>query len=193
MSCSATAANLIHKQRNFPHYEVLAVDAHPVPTRPSDDSPAAHGKPLQLLLHRVPQLLPSDPLAVVGARWHDVDVNNQVVNISGHDKFFIPSVGLRLQRVTPAATTQGSLSYEWTCRRRRYRLLRAGHAPPARDGCLMASGEVERAPVVLPRPGSPRRSGTCSIRRRRCGIRQSSHSARRRTTRGNGPGNCKRR
>ena len=50
--------------------------------------------------------------AVAGARWHYVTVENQTVDVDGHEDFFIPSVGLRLQRATPAATTQASLSYE---------------------------------------------------------------------------------
>jgi hypothetical protein len=50
--------------------------------------------------------------AVGGARWHNVNVDNQVVDVTGTSNFFIPSVGLRLERVTPAATTQASLSYE---------------------------------------------------------------------------------
>ena len=50
--------------------------------------------------------------AVAGARWHYVSVENQTLDVDGHEDFFIPSVGLRLQRATPAATTQASVSYE---------------------------------------------------------------------------------
>ncbi len=50
--------------------------------------------------------------AVAGARWHYVNVENQTVDVNGHEDFFIPSIGLRLERMTPAATTQASVSYE---------------------------------------------------------------------------------
>ncbi len=50
--------------------------------------------------------------AVAGARWEYVSVENQTLDINGREDFFIPSIGLRLQRTTPAATTQASVSYE---------------------------------------------------------------------------------
>ena len=51
--------------------------------------------------------------AAGGARWHSVTVNNEVVDVSGHDNFFIPNIGLRLDHITPTATTQASVGYEW--------------------------------------------------------------------------------
>jgi hemolysin activation/secretion protein len=50
--------------------------------------------------------------AVAGARWHYVNVENQVVDITDQEDFFIPGIGLRLERTTPAAVTAASLSYE---------------------------------------------------------------------------------
>lgn len=51
--------------------------------------------------------------AYAGARYQNVEVNNKAVNIQGEDNFFLPSVGLRLERSTETSSTNASIGLEW--------------------------------------------------------------------------------
>ncbi len=48
-----------------------------------------------------------------GARYEDVRVENELVNITGHQGFFLPSVGLDLTRFTEEAASDVRLRLEW--------------------------------------------------------------------------------
>jgi len=49
---------------------------------------------------------------VVGAKWENVHVNNEIVNQEGDADFFLPHIGLEFERVTEKATTLASVDYE---------------------------------------------------------------------------------
>ena len=49
---------------------------------------------------------------IVGARWHRVNVENETVLTEGTESFFLPNIGLRLDRETPECTTIASLNVE---------------------------------------------------------------------------------
>ena len=48
-----------------------------------------------------------------GARFQDVDVNNLAVGISGSENFFLPHVGVQLNRHTEEASTNVTATLEW--------------------------------------------------------------------------------
>lgn len=48
-----------------------------------------------------------------GLRWHSERVNNQTVDIIGTDQFFLPSLGIQLERATDEAITFAYLRGEW--------------------------------------------------------------------------------
>lgn len=50
---------------------------------------------------------------IAGVRWWDIFVDNETVGQKAREDFFLPHVGLQLQRVTDTATTQAALSFEW--------------------------------------------------------------------------------
>lgn len=49
-----------------------------------------------------------------GARWENVEVNNEVVAIQGREDFFIPRVGARAERRTDEWTLEGQLALEFS-------------------------------------------------------------------------------
>lgn len=50
--------------------------------------------------------------AFLGARFQHIKVRNDIVDIEGQDDFFIPTIGLRLERRTDIASTRGSIALE---------------------------------------------------------------------------------
>jgi len=57
--------------------------------------------------------------AVAGARWRHIEVINYdiptgMVLARGSEEFFLPYVGLRVERIADTAVTQGSVTLEWT-------------------------------------------------------------------------------
>lgn len=50
--------------------------------------------------------------AFLGARFQHISVENEIVDIEGQDYFFIPYIGLRLDRRTDIANTRASISLE---------------------------------------------------------------------------------
>lgn len=50
---------------------------------------------------------------VTGLRWESVSTDNQAVDVTGRDSFFLPSVGLRLERFTDEASTAAFARVEW--------------------------------------------------------------------------------
>ncbi|MBT8484937.1 MAG: hypothetical protein KJO43_05110, partial [Phycisphaerae bacterium] len=50
---------------------------------------------------------------LAGARWQHVDVDNQVVLVSGAADFVLPQIGLRAERTTDEAVTRGLVRLEW--------------------------------------------------------------------------------
>ncbi|MBL9105011.1 MAG: hypothetical protein JNL82_28960, partial [Myxococcales bacterium] len=50
---------------------------------------------------------------VTGLRWDSVSTNNQAVDVSGRDSFFLPSVGLRLERFRDDSSTSAFARIEW--------------------------------------------------------------------------------
>lgn len=49
-----------------------------------------------------------------GARWENVEVNNEVVSIQGREDFFIPRLGVRAERRTDEWTLEGQLAIEFS-------------------------------------------------------------------------------
>ena len=49
-----------------------------------------------------------------GARWENVEVNNEVVSIQGREDFFIPRVGARAERRADEWTLEGQLALEFS-------------------------------------------------------------------------------
>jgi len=49
---------------------------------------------------------------VVGAKWQHVEVDNEIINQSGSEDFFLPYIGLEFERVTETMTTLISTEYE---------------------------------------------------------------------------------
>ncbi len=49
-----------------------------------------------------------------GARWENVEVNNEVVSIQGREDFFIPRLGVRAERRTDEWTLEGLLAIEFS-------------------------------------------------------------------------------
>ncbi len=50
---------------------------------------------------------------VGGARYENIEVDNQIVGIRGEEDFFLPYAGLRLQRYTEESRTDVSATVEW--------------------------------------------------------------------------------
>jgi hemolysin activation/secretion protein len=50
---------------------------------------------------------------LAGARYEDVEVDNKIVAIDGHEDFFLPHVGVHLQRYTEEASTDLNVTLEW--------------------------------------------------------------------------------
>lgn len=50
---------------------------------------------------------------VAGLRWESLSVDNQAVDVQGRDSFFLPSLGLRLERFTDEAGTSAFVRTEW--------------------------------------------------------------------------------
>ena len=50
---------------------------------------------------------------LLGARWENVSVLNQVAQMEGRANFFIPNAGLRVERVTDTASTRAYAGVEW--------------------------------------------------------------------------------
>jgi hemolysin activation/secretion protein len=53
--------------------------------------------------------------AAAGAYWQNIRVNNELLRLEGETRFFLPYLGVRLERETPIARTNVSLDWEWTC------------------------------------------------------------------------------
>jgi len=51
--------------------------------------------------------------AFAGARWRNIMVENEAAETSGESDFFLPTVGLRLERNTGTSSTYGQVEYEW--------------------------------------------------------------------------------
>jgi len=49
---------------------------------------------------------------VVGAKWQNVRVNNNIIGEEGEDDFFLPHVGLEFERVNETSTFLASIDYE---------------------------------------------------------------------------------
>jgi hemolysin activation/secretion protein len=49
-----------------------------------------------------------------GARWEDVEVNNDAVQIEGDEELFLPYLGCRFERWGETASTAGRVTLEWT-------------------------------------------------------------------------------
>lgn len=49
---------------------------------------------------------------VVGARWENVKVENEVIDVTGESDFFLPTVGLRYERFTQTASSIAEVEYE---------------------------------------------------------------------------------
>lgn len=50
--------------------------------------------------------------AVMGAKFQNITIDNQAAGTSGDEDFFLPSIGVRLERQTELSTTRGSLMLE---------------------------------------------------------------------------------
>lgn len=50
---------------------------------------------------------------VGGAKWQNVEVKNELAAATGRSDFFLPYVGLRLDRATETATTNASINFEF--------------------------------------------------------------------------------
>lgn len=50
---------------------------------------------------------------LAGIRWESMRVNNQAVDETGHDGFFLPSLGARLERFTDESSTEAYARAEW--------------------------------------------------------------------------------
>jgi hypothetical protein len=50
---------------------------------------------------------------VAGARWLNVEVTNDIVDIEGESDFFLPRVGVRWERRTSVVSTEGLIHVEW--------------------------------------------------------------------------------
>jgi len=48
-----------------------------------------------------------------GARWMNVEVDNEIINVDGQDDFFLPRIGARLEKQTDLASTFVDLGLEW--------------------------------------------------------------------------------
>lgn len=50
---------------------------------------------------------------ITGLRWETLSTDNQAVDVTGSDSFFLPSLGLRLERFTDEAATTAFARIEW--------------------------------------------------------------------------------
>lgn len=51
--------------------------------------------------------------AYVAARWENIQVTNQLVDTTGDTNFFLPSIGLRMERNTETAISNAQVGVEW--------------------------------------------------------------------------------